>query len=604
MLAGLSPKLKPHSPLLRRLSIKNRLLIAFLITSLLPVLLVAVYSNLRYEASISNKLSASFLQILSESAVNASRELAQYETLSESIIIHPLIQSGLRRYDEMTDYESNELQTEIKDDLGEQVFRLSNLSNVVILTNEGETFFDLGFEWYPNNQLADSLSGVEASSGNAKWTYLRSNRDSDKIALGRIIYSEDNLNRQLGYLIIVIDEKVFSRNTYEHVSLGSGSRLYIADKNGTVVSSGTSSISRGSTYMQQEVFDVIGQHPPNTSFYTRIDGRKTLVTSFYMRSADWYMIGLVPHASIISELSEMRGNLLYISFLILLLSAFVALWIYRSISHPMRDLLQYAAQIKIGQLDARLGSTNPDEMGKLAETIDQMVERLKQLIYQVEVEQKEKRDAELNMLQAQINPHFLFNTLNSLKWSAMMSGNQAVEQGIASLSELLRNTILDQEEIIPLRKEIENVLHYSVIQRIRYGDSFHLYCRLGDERLNDCLVPRFILQPIVENSILHAGGEEGRVVNIRIEATREEGETLRLAIIDDGKGFDMNERPRRYSHDKLSGIGMANVEERIRLHVGPGYGMETRSRLSVGTETVIRLPIRIKEDEGGGSEHV
>lgn len=263
-------------------------------------------------------------------------------------------------------------------------------------------------------------------------------------------------------------------------------------------------------------------------------------------------------------------------------------------------MLQYAKQIRMGQLETKIGKSYPDEMGKLTETIDTMVEQLKHLIYRVESEQQAKRDAELKMLQAQINPHFLFNTLNSLKWSAMMSGNDAVSQGIESLSELLRNTILVKEELIPLEKEIENLLHYATIQRIRYGDSFKLNCSMSDAELYGCFVPKFILQPIVENSILHAGGDDGRRVGIWVDGFRE-GPYLRIRIVDDGKGFDMDDvQTREASHAKLSGIGIANVDERIRIHFGSDYGLRTRSAPQQGTETVITLPILTKE----GREHV
>lgn len=587
---------RKRSSYLRKFSIKNRLLGAFFITSLLPVIFVTLYSNVRYEESISEKLSAFSLQVLSESAVNVSRELVQYETLSESIIVNKEIQSGLKQAGTMTDYERNEFQTKLNNVLGEQVFRLSNLSNVVVLTEGMDTFFDMGYEWYPGNQITESIKRINQFAGNTTWNYMRSNRGTDKIALSRVIFSADNLNQKLGYLIIVIDGKVFTRNTYEHVNLGTGGKIYIVDGFGTVVSSTDPEIHQGTNYKQQEVFEKMVNGKANQSFYTQMDDKKVLVTNTYIRSADWYMVGLIPHSFIVSELLEIRGNLLYISLCILLLSTLMAMWVYRSISNPMRELLQYAKHIKLGQLDFRLSSETPaDEMGKLTETIDQMVAQLKKLIYQVEVEQKGKRDAELKMLQAQINPHFLFNTLNSLKWSAMMSGNTIVEEGIASLSELLHNTILDQEEMIPLSKEIDNLLHYAVIQRIRYGQSFDLNCIVDNEELYECLVPRFILQPIVENSIIHTGGDEGRIVKISVEISNTNG-ILQLTVSDNGKGFNVREvQLRRNSDNKLSGIGIVNVEERIRMYVGNPYGMLTSSEPNKGTVTVIRLPLKKKE---------
>ncbi|MDP4098149.1 sensor histidine kinase [Paenibacillus sp. P96] len=581
---------------LRRLSIKNRLLIAFLITSLLPVVIVALFSNMKYEAAISEKISASSTQILDELTQNASRELEQYETLSETIIMNSLIQTNLPSYATMTDYEKNAMQKRIGDELGEQIFRISNLANVLVLTSSGETFFDLGYDSYSKN-LPDMLKAVNDSPGNAYWTYLRTDRGSNRIALSRKIYSEHNLNRQLGYLIILIDEKVFSRNIYRFVDLGEGSRIYISDANGMIVSSVAQDIQQGSFFAKQAVFDRIrskdlqeGLRP----FYADVEGRKTLVTSSYIWAADWYLVGLVPHSFLISELTAMRGSIVLFCLITLFLSGLLAMWIYFSIQSPMRSLLQYAKRIRMGKLETTIGTAYADEMDNLTETINGMVEQLKQLIYQVESEQQAKREAELKMLQAQINPHFMFNTLNSLKWSAMISGHNTVTQGLESLSELLRNTILVTDELIPLDKEIENLQHYATIQRIRYGDSFTLDCEIGSE-ITTCLVPKFMLQPIVENSILHGGEEDGRRVDIHVSARRE-GSIMRIRIVDNGKGFDVKEEQTTSSSSaKLSGIGISNVDERIRLHFGSPYHLKTMSEPGKGTETEILLPIRMKE---------
>ncbi|SFB49053.1 two-component system, sensor histidine kinase YesM [Cohnella sp. OV330] len=578
---------------LRRLSIKRRLLAAFLITSLLPVAVVAIYSNQKYEASITNKLSASSTQVLDQLAQNTTRELEQYETLSETIIINKLIQGGLPKFSKMADIEKSELRTRIKDELGQQIFSLSNLSNVIVMTNDGQSMFDLGFELYPEARIRELTTLVADSKSNAYWTGIRNNRGSSRIALSRRIFAENNLNRQIGYLIIVIDEKVFSRNTYESVDLGEGSSIYLSDAAGVVVSSLSPAIGQGSLY-REKVFEGVQARRQASreerAFYADVDGERTLVTSSYIRSADWYLVGMIPRSFLVSELSVLRHNVVLICLLILLLAGMLAMWIYISISGPVRKLLQYANQVRMGQLQQKIGPSYPDEMGILAETIDRMVGRLKELIYQVESEQQAKRDAELAMLQAQINPHFLFNTLNSLKWSAMLGGNDAVSQGIASLSELLRNTILVKEELIPLDRELDNLTHYAMIQRIRYGDSFELELAIEDE-LRDCLVPKFILQPIVENSILHGGGDEGRSVRIKVTGERD-GARVRIRIRDDGKGFDAVEAGSRgMSHAKLSGIGIGNVDERIRLHFGAPYGLTTASVVQEGTETTIVLPI-------------
>ncbi|MWV43714.1 sensor with HAMP domain protein [Paenibacillus sp. HJL G12] len=594
--------IKRKSFVLRRLSIKNRLLAAFVITSLLPVVFVSVYSNMKYETSVTNKMSAYSMQILDELSQNATRELEQYETLSENIIINHLIQNGIPRFNQMSDYEKNQLQTQIGDEMGQQIFQLGNISNVMILTNSGESFFDLGFELYPAKPIQSMLEETKQSFGNAYWTYLRSSRGTNTIALSRRIYAEDKLNKQLGYLIIFIDEKVFSRNIYKFVNLGAGSSIYISDASGMVISSLSDDIPKGSHFAEKEVFDTIdkqfNQEEKLSAFHTDVGKHQFLVGSSYIRSANWFFVGMIPQKFIVSELSEMRRNIVFICLVVLLLSGMISMWIYFTISNPMRSLLLYAKQIRMGRLEATTSTRNayPDEMDKLTETIDGMVEQLKQLIGQVQSEQQAKRDAELKMLQAQINPHFLFNTLNSLKWSAMLGGNESVTSGIESLSELLRSTIMVKDEFIPLQTEIENLLHYATIQKIRYGDSFVLHTDV-DEDLSVDLVPKFILQPIVENSILHGVGDDEKRVGIWVKASRE-NHVLTIRITDNGKGFDMNDvKTNPKSHSKLSGLGIANVDERIKLHFGAAFGLVTTSVIGEGTETVITLPVYTHEGD-------
>jgi two-component system sensor histidine kinase YesM len=452
-----------------------------------------------------------------------------------------------------------------------------------------------------NRIQAKSFSRGQKKQGMSpemNWAHLQSNRGTNLLVLGRIIYSESNNRQQLGYLVIMVEEKVFSRNTYRHVDLGTGSRIFLYNSDGTVVSSVSPSIPIGEPYAA-DLFERITNGSIENSFYTQGESKK-LVTSYYIRTAGWHIVGMLPHSFLVSELSRMKQDIYVICIVTLLLSGLLSMWIYLSINSPMKKLLDYAKRIRMGQLQTKLGSTHSDEMGKLAETIDQMVSQLKSLIYQVESEQQAKRDAELKMLQAQINPHFLFNTLNSLKWSAMMSGNGTVTQGIESLSELLRNTILVKDDLIPLEKEIGNLFHYATIQRIRYGDSFKLSCSMSDDKLYEYLVPKFILQPIVENSILHAGGEGGRRVGISVEGFQD-GSSLRIRIKDDGRGFNMDELyARKTAHSKLSGIGISNVNERIKIHFGPSYGLELHSMINEGTEIIISLPIL----KGKGENHV
>lgn len=206
----------------------------------------------------------------------------------------------------------------------------------------------------------------------------------------------------------------------------------------------------------------------------------------------------------------------------------------------------------------------------------------------MEEEEKEKHELQLNMLQAQINPHFLFNTLNSLRWVSLMSGATNVSEGILALSDLLRNTIIHKGEYITIQEEIENINNYVLIQRLRYGDCFKVNYNLP-ESLLECKTLKFILQPIIENAIIHGGYDEQSVVNIEI-TLEEVNRALVCCVIDDGKGFDREGVALNNKVDKFSGIGLDNVGDRIRLNFGKEYGLEIESKIGRGTKVTLHIP--------------
>ena len=176
-------------------------------------------------------------------------------------------------------------------------------------------------------------------------------------------------------------------------------------------------------------------------------------------------------------------------------------------------------RVSEGDLKVLVNDTYEDEIGVISDNFDSMLKRVNELIEKTKLQEVEKRDLEIRMLQAQINPHFLFNTLNSLKWTALMNQDYTVSEGLSSLAELLRNTIIDKNELVTIREELENIKNYVVIQKIRYGNSFDVQYEV-DELLLENKVIKFILQPIVENSIIPGIDENKENQKIIIKCQR------------------------------------------------------------------------------------
>ena len=198
------------------------------------------------------------------------------------------------------------------------------------------------------------------------------------------------------------------------------------------------------------------------------------------------------------------------------------------------------------------------------------------------------------MLQYQINPHFLFNTLNTLRLVAQMNQDKVVAEGICSLSELLKNTLINDHEFITVREEIANLKHYFSIQAIRYAGSFHVNYEI-DPELENCMLPKLILQPLAENSVLHGSFNNGTVMEIYVRCFRKQDDIV-LEVADLGKGFDMNDHT---SVPKgLGGIGSRNVNDRIHLYFSDNYGLTVTSAPGKGTTCRILIPAIVSSVDG------
>ena len=220
-------------------------------------------------------------------------------------------------------------------------------------------------------------------------------------------------------------------------------------------------------------------------------------------------------------------------------------------------------------------------------------------------EQKQENDLRYEALRAQINPHFLFNTLSTIKWSAKMSGANNVSKTISALGRLLEVSINKGEEEVCFSEEFELVKCYVYIQNVRYNDKFELQLKVEDERIYSYRVPKLILQPIVENSIIHGFGDMVDNCVIKIDAYGK-GESVIIDVIDNGTGIDKDRLEglmhSKNAKQKFSGIGLKNVHERIRLKYGDQYGISINSAGGEGTTVSIAIP-KLEDHKGEGADN-
>lgn len=348
---------------------------------------------------------------------------------------------------------------------------------------------------------------------------------------------------------------------------------------------------------RQELNTALGK-TKESCFRLNYRGEKYLITRTDMKTTGWTLVSMVPYKSVMAETMAISGVMILAVAITLIVTLLLLNRILTGVVKPLKKLEKYMVQVNPDNMDQRMEILTDDEIGHLSMKFNQMMDRIRNLKEQVIEEQEDKRKYELQALQAQINPHFLYNTLDSIIWMAETNDSNIVAMTEA-LAKLFRISLNKGNEEISLERELEHVKNYLIIQSMRYADKFtyEISAEPGVER---CRTIKLILQPIVENCIYHGIKKKRGTGKITIRAYRRE-QNLIIEVSDDGCGMP-EEICRKILSDEIesenisgSGIGVKNVNERIQLRFGKKYGLSYSSEEGVGTTVTYVLPY----NEGG-----
>jgi two-component system sensor histidine kinase YesM len=337
------------------------------------------------------------------------------------------------------------------------------------------------------------------------------------------------------------------------------------------------------------------------------NGEKKLITIKTVNNIGWKIIGVSYMDEIVTTRKEISGFiswlLLFVLVFVLLISAFMS----AKISQPIKRLEKSMRKVEQGEFDIHIAVRGDDEVGRLSRRFNLMVVRIRLLMEQSTREQEAIRKSELEVLQSQINPHFLYNTLNSVVRMAGSGKSEDVITMITSLSKFFRISLSRGKHIITVQEELEHIRNYLIIQKIRYKNKFKYEITTEDEALS-CKTLKLILQPLVENAIYHGIEMMADQGFIRISASVVNGRLL-FQVCDNGLGIPGGKLRELLSgsgvkSDEGSGVGVKNVHERIQLTYGAEYGLEIESELEEGTTVKLWIPLVKEEDKGGGEEAV
>jgi two-component system sensor histidine kinase YesM len=327
------------------------------------------------------------------------------------------------------------------------------------------------------------------------------------------------------------------------------------------------------------------------------DKKSTIVIS-PLSQPDCYIIQTISNNEI-KEQHRMLITIWVIIIVILLLIALLSVFIlHHSIGKPIRKIRVRLNAVSRGDFKPDSSIEWNNELGDIGRGINKLSTDLEKLIETRIDDEKEKKDLEYKVLQNQINPHFLYNTLNSIKWMAAVQGADGIADMTTSLSRLLRSISKGTKLLIPLSEELSLVKDYFNIQNYRYGGTIKFDIECGDEHLLDALIIKFTLQPIVENAIFHGLEPKGNVGSIRVIIEKIPDDDLRIIVWDNGVGISKEKIDLILSDDTVApseffkDIGISNVHKRLQYEFGAEYGISIESVLNEYTKMIITIPLR------------
>lgn len=379
-------------------------------------------------------------------------------------------------------------------------------------------------------------------------------------------------------------------------------RFFIVNKEGQILYDSSQEMNGGA------IADYTDNHfqlnPSFLSTRQSFQSKDSVVSSVSLHKENWHLVSVASWSSLSSQIDQYaRWVAALLAVTVLLAMLFLLFWVNR-IAKTIIRVVRFMRRVEEGDLGIRMAVQGKDELGLLASGLNSLISRIQHLLERIKQEQEQKNRAEMRVLQTQIKPHFIFNTLESINVLAVQNEGRKVSQMVLRLANILRISFRGQEEI-PLRQEIEHLVSYLEIQKFRFADSFDYSIDIPEDLLG-CMVQKLTLQPLVENCIQHGFDGLERRGSIIIRACSR-GERIGVTVEDNGIGIDSailarfqymasdehNVVPSREGAEhnpERRGLGIRSVADRIRIQYGPTYGLLICSMPGFGTKVQCILP--------------
>lgn len=579
------------SDLFQRVSIRYTIFIYFTISALVMFLLIglSVYGRLdgQFTATIRRENQA----VINQVNLSVDSYLRTIMKLSDSLYYGVIKNVDLPSQSEAVNREITLLYDNNKD----------SVSNIALLSKDGELLSAIpaarlktGMDVTEEEWFADTLEHPENlhfSMPHVQYIFDNSeNQYRWVITLSRAVEITEGTSTAQGVLLI---DMTYSGLQYmlDNIPLGDQGYLYLTGSGGELIYHPKMQLINAGLEEENNSAVVSFQ---DGNYQETWKGKRRDIIVKTVGYTGWKIIGVVPEQGVTLNGVKTRLFLVFVAAFFFFLLAVINSYISTKITAPIKELEKSVNALEEGELDTQVSVRGSYEIQHLGRSIGEMARRIQALMADIVAEHESKRKSEFDTLQSQINPHFLYNTLDIIVWMIENEQKQEAVKVVTALARFFRISLSKGKSIIPVRDELEHVRNYLTIQQKRFKNKFTYRIEAGEEVLSLAAL-KLTLQPLVENAIYHGMEFMDGDGEILVSVERD-GEKLCFTIADNGLGMTAQQAQglltgeTKSTSGKGSGIGVKNVNERIRLYFGEDYGLTIRSEPDVGTEVQIRLP--------------
>ncbi len=396
-------------------------------------------------------------------------------------------------------------------------------------------------------------------------------------------------DKTTAWVLLAINPKLYS-DTLKNLDYGRC--VYAAASDGTLIAS----LTEREFPLPDIISLITSQKELSGSLTVSLGHEKGVVTYEKEPVSGLILFEILPYSQMPVDRKVIFKTIAIIFFYCLIIGLALSFFVSRQLGRPIRRLVSHLNLVAQGNFTPDPSIESRDEIGTIGRQINQMSSQINELMETRIQGEKEKKNLEIKMLQAQINPHFLYNTLDSIRWIATMQKNSGIVQMVTSLSSLLRNMAKGFNEKVTLKQELDFLNDYVIIEKVRYLELFDLQIEVTDPELYRAEIIKLTLQPLVENAIFNGIEPSGRTGLIKIRAWSEES-VLYVSVTDNGIGMSPEQCKKvltdtsRVTKSTMSGIGLPNVDRRFKLVYGDQYGLSIESELDSFTKITVSLPL-------------